>query len=97
VAKARTEWWESQPSLNPGKLTFSDETASKPSLVRLYGRSPRGTRLIDTSPHDHWKTSTFIGGAALACHAAFLLRRGLSADMNLSMPDTASRHPGSQR
>ena len=29
-------------------------------MVRLYGRSPRGTRLIDTSPHGHWKTSTFI-------------------------------------
>ena len=31
-------------------------------MVRLYGRSKRGTRLIDTSPHGHWKTSTFIAG-----------------------------------
>ena len=62
VAKARTEWRESQSSLNPGKLIFIDETATKTSLVRLYGRSPRGTRLIDTSPHGHWKTSTFIAG-----------------------------------
>ena len=31
-------------------------------MVRLYGRSPRGTRLIDTSPHGHWKTSTFLAG-----------------------------------
>jgi len=28
----------------------------------LYGRAKRGTRLIDTSPHGHWKTSTFIAG-----------------------------------
>lgn len=31
-------------------------------MVRLYGRSRRGTRLIETSPHGHWKTSTFIAG-----------------------------------
>jgi len=31
-------------------------------VVRLYGRSRRGTRLIETSPHGHWKTSTFIAG-----------------------------------
>ncbi len=49
-----------QPSLNPGKLVFIDETWTKTNMVRLYGRSPRGTRLIDTSPHGHWKTSTFI-------------------------------------
>jgi len=28
--------------------------------VRLRGRAKRGTRLIDTTPHGHWKTSTFI-------------------------------------
>jgi transposase len=29
-------------------------------MVRLRGRCARGTRLIDTTPHGHWKTSTFI-------------------------------------
>jgi transposase len=29
-------------------------------MVRLRGRSRRGQRLIDKSPHGHWKTSTFI-------------------------------------
>ncbi len=62
VAKARAEWREGQSSLNPGKLIFIDETATKTSLVRLYGRSLRGARLVDTSPHSHWKTSTFIAG-----------------------------------
>jgi len=60
VAKARTEWRENQPSLNPGKLIFIDETSTKTNMVRLYGRSKCGTRLIDTSPHGHWKTSTFV-------------------------------------
>jgi transposase len=62
VAKARTEWRENQPDLNPAKLIFIDETWIKTNMVRLYGRSKRGTRLVDTSPHDHWKTSTFIAG-----------------------------------
>jgi len=62
VAKGRAEWRDSQPSLNPGKLIFIDETWVKTNMVRLYGRSKRGTRLVDTSPQGHWKTSTFIAG-----------------------------------
>jgi len=62
VAKARAEWRDTQPSLNPGKLVFLDETWTKTNMVRMYGRSPRGTRLIGTSPHGHWKTSTFLAG-----------------------------------
>ena len=29
-------------------------------MTRLRGRSPRGERLIDKSPHGHWKTTTLI-------------------------------------
>jgi transposase len=35
-------------------------------MTRLRGRSPRGQRLIDKTPHGHWKTSTLIG--ALDAH-----------------------------
>ena len=34
-------------------------------MTRLYGRAPRGLRVVDAVPHGHWKTSTFIG--ALRC------------------------------
>ncbi len=34
-------------------------------MTRLYGRAPRGKRLVAAVPHGHWKTSTFIG--ALRC------------------------------
>lgn len=30
-------------------------------MARRYGRSRRGTRLIDKVPHGHWKTTTFVG------------------------------------
>jgi transposase len=29
-------------------------------MVRLYGRAPRGQRLIGHVPHGHWQTSTFL-------------------------------------
>jgi transposase len=29
-------------------------------MVRSSGRAPRGQRLIDYSPHGHWKTTTFV-------------------------------------
>lgn len=29
-------------------------------MTRLRGRAPRGRRLVDKTPHGHWKTSTLI-------------------------------------
>jgi transposase len=51
---------EQQPTLNPAKLVFIDETFTRTNMPRLRGRSKRGARLIDKTPHGHWKTSTFI-------------------------------------
>ncbi|HUB12787.1 MAG TPA: IS630 family transposase [Acetobacteraceae bacterium] len=62
VAQARSAWRAEQATLNPAKLVFLDETATKTNLIRIRGRSERGTRLIDRTPHGHWKTSSFIAG-----------------------------------
>ena len=43
-------------------LVFIDETWAKTNMVRPRGRCERGARLIDATPHGHWKTSTFIAG-----------------------------------
>lgn len=32
----------------------------KTNMARLYGRAPRGQRLIGRVPHGHWQTSTFL-------------------------------------
>jgi transposase len=48
-------------------------------MVRLYGRSPKGQRLVDKSPHGHWKTTTFVGA---------LRREGLTAPCGLDGPMT---------
>ena len=49
-----------QPDLNPENLVFIDETGAKTNLTRLYGRAPRGQRLVAPVPHGHWMTTTFV-------------------------------------
>jgi transposase len=44
------------------RLVFLDETWTKTNMARLYGRSPRGERVIGRVPHGHWQTTTFLAG-----------------------------------
>jgi transposase len=60
IAEARNEWRALQPDLNPENLVFIDETGAKTNLVRLFGRAPRGQRLVAPVPHGHWMTTTFV-------------------------------------
>jgi DDE superfamily endonuclease len=60
IAKAREEWRVGQTDLNPEHLIFIDETGAKTNMVRLYGRAPRGQRLVAPVPHGHWMTTTFV-------------------------------------
>jgi transposase len=39
---------------------FIDETAVTTKMTRLYGRAPRGERLVAKVPHGHWKTLTLV-------------------------------------
>jgi transposase len=72
VDSQRAAWVMQQAGLNPDQLVFLDETWAKTNLVRLYGRAPRGQRLVDKVPHGHWKTTTFL---------AALRSSGLTAPM----------------
>ena len=47
------------------KLVFIDETWISTSMTRRYGRAPRGRRCLDSAPHGHGETTTFVG--ALRC------------------------------
>lgn len=61
VAKAREEWRSDQPLMQRERLVFIDESGASTKMTRLYGRCPRGQRLVCAVPHGHWKTATFIG------------------------------------
>jgi len=60
VARARRKWIREQGLLDPARLVFIDETGVNTSMVRLYGRSPCGVRLVDHVPFGNWETLTFV-------------------------------------
>ena len=51
-----------QGKLDVRRLVFLDETWTKTNMARLYGRAPRGMRVIGRVPHGHWQTTTFLAG-----------------------------------
>ena len=63
--------------MDPDHLVFIDETWTKTNMTRLWGRAPRGKRLIDYTPHGHWKTTTFL---------AALRAEGLTAPLAVDGP-----------
>ena len=67
MAEARQRWTEDQPSLDPARLVFIDETGTSTNMTRLRGRARRGARLVGRVPHGHWKITTFVAG--LRCDA----------------------------
>jgi transposase len=60
VVMARKAWRRRRWKAKLRRLIFIDETSTKTNMIRLRGRSRRGRRLVDKTPHGHWKTSTFI-------------------------------------
>ena len=77
MAQARSLWRAQQPKLDAKRLVFIDETWAKDNMVRLYGRCPRGRRLLDKVPLARWETTTFL---------AALRYDGLTAPMVLDGP-----------
>lgn len=66
VARRRAAWKRIQPRINAQRLIFIDETWTKTNMTRLRGRAPRGERLIDKTPHGHWKTTTLIAALGIS-------------------------------
>jgi transposase len=81
VAARRRVWHAAQPYIDPDRLVFIDETGANTKMTRLYGRAPRGRRLVASAPFGHWKTTTFV---------AALRRGGLTAPMVLDGPMTGA-------
>src|SRR5262249_38331034 len=53
-------WIRAHGLLDPAHLVFIDETAVSTNMMRLYGRGPRGERVIDEGPQGTWKAITFV-------------------------------------
>lgn len=55
--------------LNPDRFVFLDETWVKTNMTRPYGWGPTDQRLVESVPHGHWMTTTFL--AALRADGLF--------------------------
>ena len=66
MATKRAEWAAAQPTLDPARLKFVDETWASTNMARSHGRSPKGQRLVGTVPHGHWKTTTFVAALCIS-------------------------------
>ena len=53
---------ELQPTLDPNRLVFLDETWATTSMSPTRPLAPRGERLVCTVPHGHGHTTTFLCG-----------------------------------
>ncbi|MFC0387619.1 IS630 family transposase, partial [Muricoccus vinaceus] len=75
----RRHWRVWQRYMDPERFVFLDETGAATNMVRRYGWGPRCERLVDATPHGHWRTTTFIAG---------LRSTGLVAPLVLDRPMT---------
>jgi transposase len=60
VHEQRLFWQVLMLGLDVRRLVFIDESGFRTNLVRLYGRSRQGQRLVAHAPWGHWKTTTFV-------------------------------------
>ena len=65
VADQRRRWKQAIADVDPSRLVFIDESGAKTNMTRLYGRAPRGKRVIEHAPGGHWCTTTML--CALRC------------------------------
>lgn len=61
MKRRREEWIATMLEWAPESPVFIDETRARTNMARRDGRCLRGRRLIDKTPHGHWKTTAFVG------------------------------------
>jgi transposase len=64
VAQAREAWRtgaQGVGGVSPERLVFLDECGALTNMVRLHGRSPRGTRACGSVPCGRWERLTVLG------------------------------------
>ena len=62
--------------IRPERLVFLDECGVLTNMVRLRGRSPRGTRAYGSAPFGHWTRVTVLGALG---HGGIVGAMGLEA------------------
>jgi transposase len=60
VKAAREKWFEQFLDVTLDRFIFIDEFGASTHMQRLYGRAPRGQRVVSRVPHGHWKILSTI-------------------------------------
>ncbi len=90
MALAREAWRQSQPSLDPDRIVFVDETGTNTAMTRLRGRCKCSERLVGRAPHGHWKTTTFVAGLRNnAITAPYVIDRPMNGEIFLAWLEQA--------
>jgi transposase len=58
---ARARYWQRIAALDPRRLQFVDASGVNLALTRLYGRAPRGARVIGAVPQNYGQHVTMLG------------------------------------
>ena len=88
MARARRRWIREQGLLDTTHLVFIDETSVNTNMTRLFGRAPRGERVIGRVPFSAWKAVTFV--AALrhdGMTAPMMIRGAMNGEALLAYVD----------
>jgi transposase len=65
IQAQRQAWRQQAASIDVGRFVFIDESGAKTNMTRQYGRARPGQRVVDCTPHGHWKTTTMLAGLRL--------------------------------
>jgi len=60
VQKERKAWCKKTHGIDPQRFVFLDESNAKTNMTRLYGRAPRGERVIGFVPDGRWESLTML-------------------------------------
>ena len=61
MVQQRAEFRREVAALAPADQVVVDESGVTTSLTRLYGRAPKGARVVDRVPGGRWETVTVLG------------------------------------
>src|SRR5450755_259810 len=65
VKQKREDWEECLVGLDLNMLVFFDESGVNTLMARLRGRSPKGKRLVDSTPAGRYETLTLMSAVRL--------------------------------
>ena len=76
IAEERRPWGERVTGIDPDRFVFVDETNAKTTRTRLYGRAPRGARVVEHGPDGRGESLTLVAALSLVGATAALAYEG---------------------